>query len=64
MTLPKYLYLSSSIVSRLSGILTISDALFYYYVLRLQIFKHQIFSLIIITIGLIVIIITEFFFKK
>ena len=63
-TLPKYLYISGSIVSRLSGILTLSDALFYYYVLRLQIYKHQIFSLIIITIGLIIVIITEFFFQE
>jgi len=61
---PKFLYISGSIVSRLSGILTLSDALFYYYVLRLQIYKHQIFSLIIITIGLVIVIITEFFFQE
>ena len=61
---PKFINLSGSIVSRLSGILTLSDALFYYYVLRLQIYKHQIFSLIIITIGLIIVIITEFFFQE
>ena len=60
---PKYLYISSSIVSRLSGILAISCALFYYYILRLQIFKHQIFSLIISGICAIIVIITEFFFQ-
>ena len=63
-TIPKFLYISGSIVSRLNGILTLSDALFYYYVLRLQIYNHQIFSLIISTIGLIIIIITEFFFQE
>ena len=61
---PKFFKISGSIVSRLSGILTISDALFYYYVLRLAIFKHQFFSLIIIGICLIVIIITEFIFQE
>ena len=60
---PKYLYISSSIVSRLSGILAISCALLCYYTLRLQIFKHQIFSLIISGICAIIVIITEFFFQ-
>ena len=63
-TLPKYLYISGSIVSRLSGILTLSDVLFYCYVLRLEIYRHQKFSLIIITIGLVIVIITEFFFQE
>ena len=62
-TVPKYLYISDSIVSRLSGILTISDALFYYYVLRLTIAKHQLFSLIIIGISLVIVIISEFLFQ-
>ena len=63
-TLPKYLYISGSIVSRLSGILTLSDVLFYCYVLGLEIYRHQKFSLIIITIGLVIVIITEFFFQE
>ena len=61
---PKYFKISGSIVSRLSGILTISDALFYYYVLRLAIFKHQLLSLIIIGICLIIILLTEFIFQE
>ena len=61
---PKFLNISGTFVSRLSGILTITDALFYYYALRLAIFKHQSFSLIIIGICLVIIVITEFFFKK
>ena len=61
---PKFLNISGSIVSRLSGILTISDALFYYYILRLAIFKHQFFSLIIIGVCLTIVIITEFIFQE
>ena len=61
---PKFLNISGSLVSRLSSILTITDALFYYFVLRLDIFKHQFFSLIIIGICLIFVIITEFIFQE
>ena len=43
---PKFLYISGSIESRLGGFLTIFDALFYYYVLRFGIYRHQLFSLI------------------
>ena len=59
----RFITCSYSLETRLKGILIISDALFYYYILRLQIFKHQIFSLIIISIGLILTIITEFIFQ-
>ena len=38
--------------------------MFLYYILRLQIFKHQIFSLIISGICAIIVIITEFFFQE
>ena len=57
----KFINLSGTIVSRLSGISTLINALFYYFVLRLEIFKHQKFSLILISISIIIIIITEFF---
>ena len=61
---PKFIGISGSIVSRLSGFTTIADALFYYYILRLHIFKHQIFSLIVIGICLILVIISEFLFQE
>ena len=62
--LVKFKYISGSLESRLSGILTISAALFFYFLLKLKIFKHQIFSLLIIGICLIIIIISEFFFQE
>ena len=62
--LNKFVNLSSSLESRLSGILTISSALFFYYILKLPIFRHQYFSLLIIGICLIIVIISEFFFQE
>ena len=62
-TLQKFVKVSPSLQSRLSGILTISSALFFYYVLKLQIFRHQFFSLLIIGGCLLIIITTEFFFQ-
>ena len=61
---PKFLYISGSLESRLGGFLTVFDALFYYYVLKLPIARHQYISLIIIGICLILVIITEFIFQK
>ena len=61
---PKFLYISGSLESRLGGFLTVFNALFYYYVLKLHIARHQYFSLIIIGICLILVIITEFIFQK
>ena len=60
---PKFIGISGSIVSRLSGILAISSAILYYFVLRLQIFKHQLFSLIASGICAIIVIATEFIFQ-
>ena len=60
--LVKFYKISGSLKSRLSGILTISSALFFYFLLKLEIFRHQFFSLIIIGICLIIVIITEFIF--
>ena len=61
---PKYITVSGSIVSRLGGILTITNGLFSYYALRLPILRHQLFSLIIIGICLIIIISTEYLFQE
>ena len=61
--LSKFFTTSYSLESRLRGILIILDASIYYFLLKLQIFKHQFFSLIIIAICLIITIITEFIFQ-
>lgn len=55
---------SSSIDERLSGFLIIFDAIIYRYVLKLRIFRHQIFSILIIGICLIITIATEFGFQS
>ena len=61
---PKYINISRSISSRLGGFLTIFNALYYYFVLRFPILRHQFFSLCGIGILLIIIIITEFIFQE
>lgn len=60
----KFFYISHSLEFRLKGWYTIFNALFYYFVLRLPMLKHQIFSLIIIVICIIIIVSTEFIFQK
>ena len=62
--LSKFYNISSSLESRLSGILTISSALFFYYLLKLPIYRHQFLSLLIIGICLVLIIGTEFIFQE
>jgi hypothetical protein len=62
--LAKFLNISSSLESRLSGILTISAALFFYYILKLEIVRHQFFSLLIIGTCLVIVIGTEFIFQE
>ena len=57
---PQFINISASVSSRMGGFLTIFDALFYYFILRLPIFRHQFFCLIIIGICLVLIIILEF----
>ena len=61
---PKYINISRSIGSRLGGFLTIFNALYYHFVLRFPILRHQFFSLCGIGICLIIIIITEFIFQE
>ena len=56
--------LSGSLISRLSVVSTIVAALFYYFVLRLSFFKHQIFSIITISIYFVIVVTTEFFFQE
>ena len=62
--IPKYFNLSMTLRERLCGIYAIISALLFYYILKFQIYKHQIFSLIIIGINLLIVIITEFFFQE
>ena len=62
--LSKLKVLSSSISMRLYGFATIAASFTYVYTLKLPLYKHHKFSLIIIGICLIVIIVTEYFFQK
>ena len=61
--MPKFFASSYSLESRLNGILIISEAFFYRFVLKLTILKHQIFSLSIISCCLIIMIILKFIFQ-
>ena len=61
---PQFINVSPSINSRIAGFLTIFDALFYYFVLRLSILKHQLFCLIIMGACLLILIIFEFIFQE
>ena len=56
--------ISYSLEQRLGGIFTVYLAIFYYYLLKFPIYKHQIFSLVIIGICILIIIITEFMFVE
>ena len=61
--LPKYLEDSKTLEMRLSSILIILSALFFIFLLKLEILKHQIFALLITGMCLIVIIVMEFYFQ-
>ena len=61
--LPKFPDSSGSLDIRLGGILTIFVALFFYYLLKFPLFRHQIFAIIIIGICLLIIITSEYFFQ-
>ena len=60
----KFMNTSNSFEIRLFGLFTIYDALFYYYILKFPIFKHQYLSLFIIGFCLIILIISEFIFQE
>ena len=60
---PELNFCSKSLEKRIRGILIIIDSLFFRYILKFQIFKHQRLSLLIILICLIITIIIEFIFQ-
>ena len=60
----KFTNISISLEKILRGIVTIDNALFCYYILRLPLFKHHFFSLILIGICLVLVLITEFIFQE
>lgn len=60
----KFSNISNSLETRCGGSMTIYAALVYHFLLKEPLFKHQIFSLIIIGICLVIIVITEFIFQE
>ena len=61
---PKFEGISKSLDIRIRSILTISNSFLCYYILRLNMPKHQKFSLFIISISILMVIIIEFFFEE
>ena len=59
----KFHDISGSLDSRLCGIVIYFSAIFHYYVLRFKILRHQLFSLLIIGVCLILVIISEIVIK-
>ena len=62
--IPRFFKISKSLIQRLYGFATIFALFFYVYALKLPVYKHHKFSILIIGICLIAIIISEFFFQK
>ena len=60
----KFPDISSSLESRLTGIVIIFSSMIHFFVLKLKILRHQLFSLIIIGVCLVVIITSEIIIKK
>ena len=60
---PYLVHCSTSLGKRYRGILIIFDAFFYRYILKLEIFKHQRFSLVVLSICLIITVGIEFIFQ-
>ena len=60
---PKFKSLSASLSMRLYGFATISASFTYVYALKLPLFRHHKFSLLVIGFCLIVVIISEYFFQ-
>jgi hypothetical protein len=56
-------FISASFDSRCNSFLAISNAFGYRYLLKFKIFKHQIFSLIIISVCFVIILSTEYIFQ-
>jgi len=61
--IPQFKLISKTLEMRLSSFLTLSAALFFIYLLKLKIYKHQIFSLLIILACLLIIGFSEYFFQ-
>ena len=62
--LPKFSNLSKSLSGRLSGFITIFSLFFYVYTLKLPIYNHHKFSLLMIGICLLIIIILEYYYQE
>ena len=56
--------ISGSLQLRLGGVLILASSLLYWHLLKFQMYKHHIFSLIIFGICIIILIISEFFFQE
>ena len=63
-TIPKFQNISTTLTQRSIGLSTIAVAIYYIYLLKLSIYKHHIFSLIVIGICLVIILGSEFLFQK
>ena len=63
-TIPKFQNISTTLTQRTIGLSTIAVAIYYIYLLKLSIYKHHIFSLIVIGICLVIILGSEFLFQK
>jgi len=61
--IPKFPNSSGSLDLRLGGILTIISSLFFYYLLKFPILRHQFFSIYIIALCFIVTILLEYYFQ-
>jgi hypothetical protein len=60
---PKFENISKSLNIRLGSALTLSSFILYYFLLRIEVFNHQKFSLIIIFVCLLIIILLEIIFN-
>ena len=63
-SLPRFIKASKTLKVRLYGQEIIISAILCYFLLRLKIYRHQIFSLIIVFICLIIIMIFDYYFNK
>ena len=61
---PKFQGISGSLETRLCGLVIIFTSIMYYYILKYPLLRHQIFSLIVIGICLVIIIMSETFFQR
>ena len=62
--IPKFPNISTTLTFRLIGFSTIAVAIYYIYILKLPIYKHHKFSLIVIGICLAITLVSEYFFQQ